>query len=588
MIPAPLDTPDSSPAALAAAVRAASRIPAPEAVRAALSDLHAPPEDFLSTLLSARIGLMAAAQGAAFVHHELRLRTPMPEALGPEIPVWDGQTVPQWHDGVLEAPKYFSFFLDAALPPYDPNHRRKWRPHEALHGLVSFFWRPELTRFEAYVGARLSELLPVTHWYGYDEIGRHRCPKHLGGLLYRVSCPDCEAIAARPYWTAPHDDAMLARQSLAAAERAAAYLSTELAAIDQERSTGRRVVTHHPRLDGSSDAEGYLRGHYSRLTAWSFGATVEHFLVADEDYEDTVEDLQDRLLSVRRQLLCAPLSLDPALAERRRTRRMLRDLGYRTFVALEWLDEGSPAEDTLMPAIDAAAELSSALLSGADPQAAIPLIGDWLDRLASCADQFPPEVAASFEGLAWGWWPTPRLIDAGLPQLTEGIASALPVHTPDPATVRAFARSAVFSSSGSLRRRYGPWCGDDRAWFSSWLHDLPHTDRDAELFATLPEDETEPLSPAALRLNQTLRRQVFPAALVALVLDEDAAGPPFLREDGCVEMAAVWWAGEPRIVPLDPGTAEAIAAIVAGEVLDREALKPLLESGVAVYLPPCT
>ena len=64
-------------------------------------------------------------------------------------------------------------------------HRRKWRPHELLHGAVGFFWREDASRFETYVGARLNELLPVVHWYGLDEIFRPRCERHTGEVLFR-------------------------------------------------------------------------------------------------------------------------------------------------------------------------------------------------------------------------------------------------------------------------------------------------------------------------------------------------------------------------------------------------------------------
>jgi len=586
MIPAPLASPAASPAALVDAIAAASAAPASPAARAALGTLGAPPEDFLTTLLSARIGLMAAGHGMRMVHHELRRRVPFPEELGPEIPVWDGQSVPLWREGVLDSPKYFSFFLDAPFPAYNPNYRRKWRPHEMLHGLVGFFWRPDMTRFEAYLGARLAELLPVAFWYGDDEIFRERCPEHRGQLLYRLSCPRCEQCAAAPYWEADLSDPVLREQSLRGAARAADYLETELAAIAQEIATGRRVRTHHPRLDGSSDAEGYLKGHAPRLTAWSFGATVEHFLIPGVDYSDTVTDLRDQMLAVRSALLSAELWPDPDAAARGRMRRVLRDIGYRTFVALEWLNEGSDAEATLMPVIEAAATLSARLHEGVSlPDEGVALVGEWSDRVAACADAFPPEVSAPLAGLAYDWWPDDRFIDAGLPQVLDGVRSALPNHTPDPAVVARFVRAPAFQRLGTLRQRYGAWCGDDRAWFNGWLHDLPHKDVDGELFAVLPE-EGAPVPPAAVRLNRTLRRRAFPATLVAAMLDADAAAPPYLRDDGSVEVAAVWWEGSTRIVPVDPETGAAIDAIAAGEALDSDTLGSLLNAAIAVYLPP--
>ena len=49
----------------------------------------------------------------------------------------------------------------------------------------------------------LSELLPVVHWYGFDELFRGRCPEHAGRVLYQEFCSACEArrIAASPGWS---------------------------------------------------------------------------------------------------------------------------------------------------------------------------------------------------------------------------------------------------------------------------------------------------------------------------------------------------------------------------------------------------
>src|SRR5690606_9174290 len=89
---------------------------------------------------------------------------------------------------------------EAAYATYDPNHRLKWRSHELLHRRVGFFWRPDLTRFEAYLGARLSELLPVVHWYGFDEIHRPHCAQHQDEVLRQQMCSACIA-EQRPVWT---------------------------------------------------------------------------------------------------------------------------------------------------------------------------------------------------------------------------------------------------------------------------------------------------------------------------------------------------------------------------------------------------
>ena len=58
--------------------------------------------------------------------------------------------------------------------------------------MVGWFWRPDQTRFEAYLGARLNELLPVVHWYGTAELLRRRCPAHRGGPIPVHTCAVCE------------------------------------------------------------------------------------------------------------------------------------------------------------------------------------------------------------------------------------------------------------------------------------------------------------------------------------------------------------------------------------------------------------
>ena len=185
----------TDPHALAQACGAASR-PA-DAVLQALDLLGVPPRELTTTPISLRIAIAAAAEGRAFVHHELRHPLPVAEELLPELDVGDPEV--GWTAGMLVAPKYFSAFLDAPLPTYDPNHRTKWRAHELLHRLARFVWRPEITRFEAYLGSRLSELLPVVHWYGLDEIRRGKCAAHRGVVLHHEVCEACEA-AARSFW----------------------------------------------------------------------------------------------------------------------------------------------------------------------------------------------------------------------------------------------------------------------------------------------------------------------------------------------------------------------------------------------------
>lgn len=557
---------------------AAAAASAPDGLLAALTGIGAPPLELVSTPISARVALLAASHGAAFFHHDLRGYIAMPPELEPEVEI--GGTVPVWIEGVREEPKYFSFFTESPLAPFNPNTRSKWRVHELLHGLVGFFWRPELTRFEAYLGARLCELLPVVHWYGYDEIRRPRCPIHAGTLLYRTHCPDCEALLS-PYWQHADSDRAV---DLAAAQRAMAHFDAELAAARQERRTGRRVITHRPRLDSSSDAIGYLKGHWNRLTAWSFGAWVERFLIDGVDYRSSIGGLIDHIVDTHTAMLSGTIAHDPQRAAVLRARRVLQDVGYRSLLALEWIDPDDAAAATLEPLLDAAGQLAGDAVAGqstaeALQQATLGL----LDALAAHADRFPAPIAAALPALGLTWWRQEAHIRAGASQLGAGLVSAFPAAMEDIDPVAAASVVAAepgFQATASLRVRGGV-LGEPVA-LEGWLNDLPRRDPDAELFAGVPEGA---VSPESLRLNTTLRRRRFAAPLVAELLDPSAIEAPFLGEDGTVELCAVWWGGVPRLIPLDPETAAAIDSVAAGEALSSESIEALVAAGVAVYLP---
>ena len=157
-----------------ARVRDAHAAGEPPQLRELLALAGCPLDELWPTVYSARVCAMAVQEGHAFVHHERRIWTPLPPSLAPDATSANEGWVdgPVWQAGVLEIPKYFGAFLDAPLAVYDPNHRHKWRAHELLHRRAGFSWAPDMTPFEAYLGARLSELLPIVHWYGLDEVGR--------------------------------------------------------------------------------------------------------------------------------------------------------------------------------------------------------------------------------------------------------------------------------------------------------------------------------------------------------------------------------------------------------------------------------
>jgi hypothetical protein len=568
-----------------------------------LGELGAPVLDSTVTPLSARAALLGAQDGRAFYHHELRRRVPMPEELEPELSVWDGGTTPTWQDGVLEEPKYFSFFQDAPFPAFNPNYRRKWRPHELIHGSLGFFWHPEMTRFEFYVGARLNELLPVVHWYGLDEIFRPRCERHEGTVLYSEYCGECEALA-RHYWNeaAPeqHRDAALhwAREALE-------HFETEWGACQREIETGQRHPTPRLKLDASSDSVGYLRSHWNRVTDWSFGAWLETFLEDGVDYHSSLVRYAENLAETTRAMLGGTISVEPETFRTRRNRRAVQDAAYQIYLAMGWLDPGSPdltaVEERLMPHIEQAAhhvhhiDAQEQLADFTDE-----VLFDMLEAFGEVADHFPDEVAAAVPALGYTFESPQFFVERAIPQLEAGLQSGLPQTVSELDDVaeaaRGFAGSDEFRALGRYATRFAGWSNADNlgaapadvADFEAWAMDLPRKDEEAELFGALPANIDEFIArPAHLRLNETLRRGSFAWRAAAKIID-----PSVLPEGATVDLARIFMRGELRIIVDDPASSAILDAVDARqppqewvEDSDLETLGGLLQNGFIVWLP---
>jgi len=565
----------------------------PKGLSEGLADMGAPVRELIPTPISARVAVMAHNAGSAFFHHELRGYMPMPPELEPEVPVWDGQTTPVWAGGVRQEPKYFSFFTDSVLAPYNPNTRSKWRVHELLHGLVGFYWHPKMTRFAMYAGARLSELLPVVHWYGTDEVFRPRCEAHQGRLLYRQQCRRCEELIA-PYWQTLIDDAQI-NNAHKAMSHAQEHLFSELQACHEEIETGRQVLTHRPRLDSSNDAIGYMKGHWPRLTAWSFGQYVERFLVPSHDYYDDLWGLFSRVQRVWQ----AMVSEDVALCgdwRRRRVRRVLQDLGYRSLLALEWLDpsseNGKEAERIMLPCLDELSELASDLI---DDDAVVPQAMQAaqraLEMFALVSDRFPNGVAEPFGALGHHGWSEISVNQESSLQLCGGLQSGFPMALGDRDVqdlARAFLDSRAFEGPESLHVRFSRWDGlpvavAETLRVEGWIHAEPHRDDEAELFGVSVGEH--PVDPDHVRLNTTFRRRRVPAAIVAECLDQAAASLPFVDDDDHVELCAVWWRGQSRVIPLDSQSVKIIEDVMSSRSVASDDLSDLIDAGIAVYLP---
>lgn len=572
-----------------------------------LETLGVPAGDLAVTPLGLRAGLLGAAAGTAFYHHELRIRLPMPKALEPEMEVWDEGTQPLWKEGVLVEPKYFSFFQDSPLIAFNPNHRRKWPAHELLHGAVGFFWRPDMTRFEAYLGSRLNELLPVIHWHGFDDIFRGQCEQHLGKALYTAFCPACEAIDS-PYWNLSSSAVEALRPAaLQHAEHGLNHFKTEWGACLQELSTGRPFSSPLGKLDASSDARAYLRSHWNRMTAWSFGTWVELFCTDGVDYNSTLEGMMQRVGSVTQSLLGEDSVIDVAGHENRRARRLLQDVAYRTFIALESLDETSPAaqqaEALVMPLLEQASRQCSELLEQGSSQASIdsvvPVVTELIGQVASSSELFGEELSASFGALGLRWIEMGVGLDAELAQLQQGALSlGLAEHTEDDLlelTARLHQTSHI-DLRGSLCDRLATL--DDSQTtdvgpllsFEAFLRTSPKSDPDAEDFAVLPDDPTDLFARGGtLRLNESVRRGSFSTAFIREQMGEEMV--PASHQEDTVELLGAWFMGEPRLLLVDAELERLIKLLdekLKVATLDRDFAEPvlnLLNHGVVIWTP---
>lgn len=552
----------------------------------------APWQHLATTHHTARAAALGAATGRAFYHHELRARLPYPEALGPEVAVWDAdQLTPAWGDGVLVEPKYFSFFQDAPLPAYNPNHRIKWRAHELLHGACAFYWSPALTRFGCYLGTRLNELVPVVHWYGLDEIGRPACPAHTGVTLGRALCPACEA-AQRPFWT--HDAPTPAQRaaSLAAAAHAVSHAREELDACQRELETLRPHPTPRAGLDASSDAIGYMQSHWARLTSWSFGAWMERFCVVGVDYDDTLDAYMDRVGGALHALIGADITLDLDVARRLRARRAVQDVAARALVAQEWLEgrRARAVEAALEPALAACEAAASGLLEGSvEPSAAEQAIADLIAACVQHQGAFPADVGAALPAVGHSFGGLDPVAPA-LDQLIAGARSAAPIWCDRagdtlPGLLTELARAEIFQAAAPLGERLSAWLlergdadGAATVGLESWLRAAPRSDEDAERFGVVPEDaEALTARPARVALHATLRRATWPRHIVTAVLgDEMPAGPLAARISG----------GEVEVMAEDAQTAAVLELIARGQwrEADPAALIDLIAQGWVVWI----
>ena len=444
-----------------------SRIKQQKRMETPILDVLGPkPELFTQNPFSVQIACMALAQGRRFAHHELRGYIPVPAEMEPEIPVWEfDQNTPLWIEGVRRNPKHFCFRLDAVFPTFHPNYRSKWPAHELLHSLCGYFWHPEQTRFECYVGARLAELLPLTHWYGLDEVARNRCTHHTQKPPSKEYCRTCESMFA-PYWeTEWNTDQHIHSQR--ALEFAFAYYQEEREACVQELQTNRRMEIPRVLLDSSSDALGYLEGHWNRLCSWSFGAFDDLF-VRNEERHSSLEDFVAHIDDVFAQLLSEEI-LIPELEQHETDHqvRLVQDLGKRILIALEWGAENDRA--SCWPLLSQAADF----IHGAHSFN----FREWTNEMKDCLHKtsLPSEVLEPVfqTGLIEQEWS---------PSLYEGITQSFEA-TLDETDIEEIVHAKTFWSLGHLWDRIPKAITTEEINLEGWLRRAPREDRQARLFA---------------------------------------------------------------------------------------------------------
>ncbi|HJL05013.1 MAG TPA: hypothetical protein RMH85_17845 [Polyangiaceae bacterium LLY-WYZ-15_(1-7)] len=362
----------------------------------------------LGEVVASPFGLRAIAlgvrRGATSVQRELRRVLSWPAELGVADPahgVWDA--------GKLHVGKYQSFQADAPFATFDPAHVAKWGPHELMHRAAGFFWRPGATRWELYLGARLNELLPVALWYGADQLARldeDDFDREAAGRAPAARVEDAR-------WLVEDEAALRARlgRTLRHLRAGLAYVEGELAAVDEERRTGRRVVTPRvfgargrARLDAASDATAYVVGHAARLADPAVSAVLELVGAVDD-----VDVYRGEIDACHDALLFEPLRFGEAEARRGQARRRLWDGLHRLALAGE---DPAPfladaARDLEAGEVDAeawAARFAEALEE--DVAAAVLADGRFgldLDQLADGVASVAPETLARLDALDPEW-----------------------------------------------------------------------------------------------------------------------------------------------------------------------------------------
>ncbi len=406
----------------------------------------APVRDFQRSPVAARIGRLAAAEGAFCFHFEHRAHLDLPDSwieAGRE----DAAAPQTWTNGLLAERKYQSFRHDLMIGSFHPGHRGKWTAHELCHTLVGFAWRPDATPLFHATAARLAELLPVVVYYFFDEVRLARCPAHdRGGALYRAFCADCESLAApRPV------DGEVDSKLLAEGLR---FIDREMAAIARSRREGLALPHRHGNLELASDGLAYARSHAKRLDSPAFRDWVALFGSSADGLSHTLDDLEARSVQVLRALLLdAPC---PPRADRDPQRWTRQDLAMRLLQV---------REDTDGTAAESLSQLAEDVAAGAP-------LGSLRGRYDELAEEY---VLPSVETMWAVGYPIAEETGRDALQIGDGLRSAAPLTMELLSATRVDVLPAFCRADVPERQRIG-------ARFAKWLS-AHHPGRAAELAA---------------------------------------------------------------------------------------------------------
>ena len=218
----------------------------------------------------------------------------------------------------------------------------------------------------------------------------------------------------------------------------------------EEFETGGRIKTPRGPLDASSDAVGYLTGHWNRTTSWGFGRWVETCLKPGRDYENDFEGWLQKHLQMHTGLFTEDLQFDEAVHQEESLRRVIQEMTYRSTMSLEHLPETSKAADAaesiLEPWLD---QVHQTLVGDTCALTTLEeLTETWFGLLPTLQTYLPDHVAQALGGLGL------RRLNKSLNviQLQEGLhAIDVDVALED---VEKFANSTDFASQGFLVERW--------------------------------------------------------------------------------------------------------------------------------------